>query len=215
MDDVLISQLPVTLLRSTLRVLVSQGTSVQKPFVEHVRKHLTESPPPYPSPEDLFSSDSVPTPAILDYLASTRCLFSSKLVVEAIPYLTYFVRSIPAGKARWTAGSTLELTLEQASGDIIQAIQALKELNLQRDGELWSLLENLDSTLLDCGSYCEKSSLSYPFTRATLQVHDAMQLLFPDSFTPSSGNVSAFAFYVLFSYLCTSAQSIPYSEHVS
>lgn len=102
MDDVLISQrtsygrqlyyllsdtcpVPPNLLRSSLRLLVSQGAVAQQAFVQHVRKRLTESPPPKPAPKEMFQEHGVPSSAALEVSSSTRCLFSSKLVPESLP----------------------------------------------------------------------------------------------------------------------------------
>lgn len=78
------------LLRSALRTLVSQGATTQRPFVEHIRKRLQESPPPLTDAHALFpqssgGDNSVVSQACLDYIASTRCVFSSKLAIEALP----------------------------------------------------------------------------------------------------------------------------------
>jgi hypothetical protein len=76
---------PPSILRSALRSLVAQGSSIQKAFVDHVRRRLRESPPPYPTAIDLFPYDDDTSPVALNFLANTRCLFSSKMVQEAMP----------------------------------------------------------------------------------------------------------------------------------
>lgn len=62
---------------------------VQRPFVEHIRKRLLESPPPLTDARELFPPSSPPqgavSPACLEYITSTRCIFSSKLAKEALP----------------------------------------------------------------------------------------------------------------------------------
>lgn len=77
---------PPALLRSALRTIVSQGSTTQRPFVEHIRRRLAESPPPFTDARVLFprAGDAVSQPC-LDYMASTRCVFSSKLAREALP----------------------------------------------------------------------------------------------------------------------------------
>lgn len=77
---------PPALLRSSLRTLVSQGPTNQQAFVEHVRKQLSKEPhPPLTDARVLFPQGGVASRACLDYVALTRCFFSSKLAVEAIP----------------------------------------------------------------------------------------------------------------------------------
>lgn len=73
------------LLRSALRTLVSQGSTTQQPFVAHIRKRLQESPPPFLDALELFPESGVVSPACSEYIASTRCVFSSKLATEALP----------------------------------------------------------------------------------------------------------------------------------
>lgn len=77
--------MPPALLRSALRTLVSQGSTTQQPFVAHIRKRLQESPPAFTSPSELFSGPGVVSQACSEYIASTRCVFSSKLAAEALP----------------------------------------------------------------------------------------------------------------------------------
>lgn len=76
---------PPVLLRSALRTLVSQGSVTQRPFVEHIRKRLQESPPPLTDARELFPAGGVVSQACLEYIASTRCVFSSKLATESLP----------------------------------------------------------------------------------------------------------------------------------
>ncbi|PSR74684.1 hypothetical protein BD289DRAFT_487345 [Coniella lustricola] len=97
MDDVLISNLSPVLLRSALRTLVSQGATTQRPFVEHIRRRLQETPPPLTDAQELFpqslrgsndgnhTSSGVVSQACSEYIALTRCVFSSKLAMEALP----------------------------------------------------------------------------------------------------------------------------------
>ncbi|EEQ34582.1 aldo/keto reductase/Endoribonuclease L-PSP [Microsporum canis CBS 113480] len=86
MDDVLISNLPPVYLRSVLRTLLSHNPANQKPFVEHIRSRLQESPPALTEATELFPSADTVSPACVEYIGLTRCLFSSKLAEEAIGY---------------------------------------------------------------------------------------------------------------------------------
>ncbi|KAK0431357.1 aldo-keto reductase [Armillaria borealis] len=177
MDDVLISQLPTPLLRSALRALVSQGSAAQKTFVEHVRARLRESTPAFPPARDLFKDQA----SSATYLSSTRCLFSSKMVQDSLLHLAHFLRCIPEAKIRWNSNDALELTLEKACGDIVQAVQALKESRPEPTLDLENLLRRLRSALTACQSYCYSNNLSYPFTRSLLQLEDVLALLYPSS----------------------------------
>ncbi|KAI1806281.1 aldo/keto reductase [Daldinia bambusicola] len=182
MDDCLISNLPPAALRSALRLLVSQGASTQQPFVEHIRSRFYENPPHFDEPEKLFPGDGVVSEACLAYLAQTRCIFSCKLSEESFPYLRHFLEAIPRAKVRWTEGGELAMLLAKFDGDIVQAVQALKEsspeLNPKLSGSINSLLANLGN----CRWYCEDlhPPLPFPFARAMRQVKDVLAILFPE-----------------------------------
>ncbi|KIK64370.1 hypothetical protein GYMLUDRAFT_220864 [Collybiopsis luxurians FD-317 M1] len=176
MDDVLISQLPPTILKSSLRALVSQNATAQKLFVEHVRRQLRASLPGYPPATELFGK----TPSYAQFLASIRCLFSSKMASESLPYLTHLLESIPLARARWQSNDKLEITLEQACGDIVQAIQALKESRPSATRELQERLFNLRAAIDGCELYSKTNNLSFLFGRAQLQVDDTLGIIFPD-----------------------------------
>lgn len=83
----LLRPVPPVLLRSALRALISQGTATQRPFFEHIRTQLLESPPVFTGAAVLFPSGSygLVSPECLRYMAGTRCIFSSKLAKEALP----------------------------------------------------------------------------------------------------------------------------------
>ncbi|KAK7040302.1 hypothetical protein VNI00_009770 [Paramarasmius palmivorus] len=185
MDDVLISQLPASILRSSLRAMISQGLAAQATFVEHVRRRLKESPPPYIPADELFSGES---PRHAEYLVLTRCLFSSKLASESLPYFTHFLRSVPQANANWNPDDPLEHSLQTACGDMVQAVQALKESRPVLTDEHREDLIQLYSALDECETYCGTKQLSYPFHRARRQVEDLLSLQFPDfSPRPTSG----------------------------
>lgn len=78
--------MPPVLLRSALRTLISEGAANQRPFVEHIRTQLLESPPAFTDATVLFppGNDGLVSQECLRYIASTRCLFSSKLAKEAL-----------------------------------------------------------------------------------------------------------------------------------
>jgi hypothetical protein len=80
---------PPNLLRSSLRTLVAQGSTTQRPFVEHIRKRLREMPPAFPDPLSLFPPNGVDVEQAKkerdEYLALTRCMFSCKLAQDSLP----------------------------------------------------------------------------------------------------------------------------------
>lgn len=79
--------MPPVLLRSALRVLISQGAATQRPFVEHIRSQILRSPPAFTDASALFplGEGGLVSQECLRYLASTRCIFSSKLAETALP----------------------------------------------------------------------------------------------------------------------------------
>ncbi|KAL0070562.1 hypothetical protein AAF712_002401 [Marasmius tenuissimus] len=182
MDDVLISQLPLSVLKSSLRLMISRMPGARQVFSDHVRGRLGETLPGFTSPESLFSATD---PLCTRFMASVRCLFSSKLAVESLPYLTHFVTGISKAEARWEPNGELEQCLNKTCGDIVQAIQAVKESLLNASSEattqelLQTNLTNLSNALRECEEYCVSVGLAYPFTRAQSQVEDSIALLFP------------------------------------
>ncbi|KAI0203469.1 putative aryl-alcohol dehydrogenase [Astrocystis sublimbata] len=183
MDDVLIANLPPEHLRSALRVLIAEGSSTQKPFVEHIRQKLLNPEPELVPAEVLFPRIDVLTPDCTKYQALIRCIFSSKMAQQSLPHLTHLVNSLSVARAGWMIGSELHQTLGDFAGDIVQAIQALKESNPSKTEELESQLANLHAALQQCRDYCEAyapQSLEYPFQRSERQVADALHLFYPD-----------------------------------
>ncbi|KAI1101260.1 aldo/keto reductase [Jackrogersella minutella] len=177
MDDCLISNLPPATLRSTLRLLVSQGSVTQRPFVEHVRAQFRKNPPGFEAPERLFPGADIVTPECLAYLAQTRCMFSCKLAQDSLPYLEHFAKAITRMDVKLRApSSNMAKTLLQFDGDIVQAIQALKESRPEPTPELLTSLKNLLASVDDCEGKCG----SFPFARSQRQLRDVIKILFPD-----------------------------------
>ncbi|TKA26809.1 hypothetical protein B0A50_04255 [Salinomyces thailandicus] len=184
MDDVLIANLPVTWLQSSLRTLVSQGSSTQQPFVQHVRNRLLESPPPLLEPDVLFPNATDVSQKCVDYLALTRCIFSSKLAEFSLPYLTHFVQCLVERQTTWANRSQLERVMVQFDGDIVQAVQALKESRSTHSPELLDQLERLVSALEQFRTYSSTNiDLKFPFRRAERQTKDLLLGWYPESKT--------------------------------
>lgn len=100
--------------------------------------------------------------------------------------LDHFVSSISHAHATWTVGSDLHKALEAFAGDIVQAIQALKESNPPKDEILESQLIKLHSSLQECRQYCEAhepQALAYPFQRSERQVADVLHIFYPSHST--------------------------------
>ncbi|KAI0595486.1 aldo/keto reductase [Biscogniauxia sp. FL1348] len=181
MDDVLISNLPPEYLRSALRVLIAQGSATQKPFVQHIRQQLSKNARELPPPDELFPNTDNLTPTCKEFLSLTRCLFSCKLVQESLRYFAHILASIITEKARWSPGSEFEASLETLGGDIVQAMQALKESKPTPTAILRQKIEELSTRLHDCRSYCKHNysePLAYPFARVERQVADTLLILF-------------------------------------
>ncbi|KAJ4477191.1 aldo/keto reductase [Lentinula aciculospora] len=178
MDDVLIAQLPPLILRSALRALVSQGKTSQAIFVDHVQRRLKASPPSFIPSTELFDSKA---PKAHEFLASVRCMFSSKMAIESLPYFSYFFTCITQACLLWTTDSELEAMFIRACGDVVQAMQALKESRPSKTGDLRSKLVDLQQALFTCDTYSLEQKLTRPFIRARVQVDDAYSWLFPDS----------------------------------
>lgn len=102
------------------------------------------------------------------------------LFVENNPSFIHFLASIPVARVRWRSNDELELALGQACGDIVQAIQALKESRSSPTQELQERLLNLRTVLDECESYSVSNNLQFLFVRAQLQVDDALRLIFPE-----------------------------------
>ncbi|KAH9841238.1 Aldo keto reductase [Teratosphaeria destructans] len=180
MDDVLISNLPVELLRSSLRCLVAHGASVQQPFVRHVRQRLLEAPPGLVGAERMFDGATTPSPACLEYLAQVRCMFSSKLATEALPYVSHFVDCLSATATRPSPGSELARTVAAFGGDAVQAVQALKETKPAATPALRSELQRLLDAFSAYRKTCDGSDESpFPLARPERTVKDAFEQFFP------------------------------------
>lgn len=95
--------------------------------------------------------------------------------------ITYFVQSIEAAQILWTQGSELEKILDKFSGDVVQAMQALKETAPAADAVLEKLLQTLLAAFASCEKYCASKNLENPFKRASRQVRDSTAYFFPDS----------------------------------
>lgn len=98
--------------------------------------------------------------------------------------LIHFVDALRLAGAQWSDGSELEADLEKFGGDIVQAVQALKESRPEPTEALESQLFKLWASLEECRAYCESMEPKapvYPFTRSARQVKDVFGLLFPES----------------------------------
>ncbi|KAI0108979.1 putative aryl-alcohol dehydrogenase [Nemania sp. FL0031] len=194
MDDVLITNLPPEHLRSALRILISQGATTQQPFVQHIRQRLLDSPPGLATPRILFPIPNKLTPEFTEYLAYTRCLFSSKLAQESLHYIDFLVKCLREAETNWSVGSELYQSLTRFDGDIVQAVQALKESNPPKNNELESKLVQLHSSLQEFRQYCHQfretvdSPLDYPFERSERQVADVLHMFYPSRLAPSESD---------------------------
>ncbi|TGJ83483.1 hypothetical protein E0Z10_g5312 [Xylaria hypoxylon] len=183
MDDVLISNLPPEYLRSALRVLIAQGSATQQAFVRHIRQRLVNPHAGLDLTRVLFPVAGVLTEDCTRHLAFIRCLFSSKMVQLSLSYIDDFIRALLNANPSWTVDSELRQTLGDFSGDIVQAMQALKEVDPPKDDELESQLVKLHLSLRECRHYCEAHEpevLDYPFQRSERQVADVLHIFYPN-----------------------------------
>jgi hypothetical protein len=97
--------------------------------------------------------------------------------------LQHLVFSLRHVRATWTVDSALHQALAGFAGDIVQAMQALKEANPRRGAMLEAQISALLSYLEDCRWYCEEARLDYPLWRAERQVADTLYLLYPRNWT--------------------------------
>lgn len=110
------------------------------------------------------------------------------------PSLTHFVKSLREARARWSPGDELDRVLDQVSGDIVQAIQALKESRPETTPALFDELYGLLTSFGALHSYCSSSApkaLGYPFVRAERQVRDVLSFLYPGAAASLSSSEAA------------------------
>lgn len=91
---------------------------------------------------------------------------------------------LQAARARWAPGDDLARVLDQVSGDVVQAIQALKESRPEATSAFYDELQGLLNSLEATSSYCSSATpqaLGYHFTRAERQVRDVIGLLYPEA----------------------------------
>jgi len=101
--------------------------------------------------------------------------------------LQHLLASLINAGVTWEVDSALHRELAGFAGDIVQAMQALKEANPPRTESLHVKLSTLLRLLNNCREYCEKSRLDYPLLRAERQVADTLYLLYPpNSLVPNT-----------------------------
>lgn len=96
---------------------------------------------------------------------------------------------IAEAEATWTPGDELARVLDQFCGDIVQAVQALKECKPEPTPGLLASLQALLASLNDCARYSSAAPngpLTFPFTRAERQVRDVVGFLYPEVGLPPS-----------------------------
>lgn len=91
------------------------------------------------------------------------------------------MNAIRLGEAQWSEASDLHLALGKFGGDIVQALQAIKESKAEPTVQLQEELETLMKSLRECREYCRRANVPYPFTRAERPVRDLIGLMYPES----------------------------------
>lgn len=98
------------------------------------------------------------------------------------------MNAIRLGEAKWSEASDLHLALGKFGGDIVQALQAIKESKAEPTVQLQEELETLMKSLRECRDYCHRANLLYPFTRAERPVRDLTGLMYPESISGSDAD---------------------------
>lgn len=101
--------------------------------------------------------------------------------------------SIAEAKVTWTTGDDLDKIFDKFSGDIVQAVQALKEsrpdTTTTTNPELLTSLQALLAAFTSCAAYTAAAgNLKYPLTRAERQVRDVVSFLYPGVTLPPSSS---------------------------
>lgn len=94
------------------------------------------------------------------------------------------MESLREAGARWSPGDALDVVLALFSGDVVQAVQALKESGPGTTSALFDELQCLSASLEAASDYCsgaKPQALGYPFTRAERQVRDVISSLYPEA----------------------------------
>ncbi|CAD6581502.1 MAG: hypothetical protein CYPHOPRED_001593 [Cyphobasidiales sp. Tagirdzhanova-0007] len=178
MDDVLISQLPIPMVRAAMRHLVAMCPKGSQLLSKNVKKQFLEQSPPLPKAEQLFPGRGTQG-QLAEYMALTRCLLSCHAIDECLVYLTHLYNAIPQAAVSWKEDPGLATTLEQISGDTVQAIQSIKESVSDEPSDLRPGLTALIDALRNCARFCQEHALPFPFSRAAYSVADVIELLFP------------------------------------
>ncbi|KAF5391541.1 hypothetical protein D9757_002348 [Collybiopsis confluens] len=177
MDDVLIAALDPSVLRTVTRAFVSQGPLAHVTLLNHVQNWLKTSPPRFVPHTELFD---VSGPGYPQYLSNVRCMFTSQMPAESLPYLSHFSVCVVQAGLLWLSDDECEAMLASFCGDIVQAMQALKECRPTRTDELKDSLLSLLKALMSCETYSLEKNLTSPWSGALLQVEDVFLWFFPD-----------------------------------
>ncbi|KIK63070.1 hypothetical protein GYMLUDRAFT_72306 [Collybiopsis luxurians FD-317 M1] len=178
MDDVLIAALDPSVLRAVIRTFVSQGAFAHTTLLNHVQNWLKTSPPRFIPHRELFNTTS---PSYPQFLADVRCMFTGQMPAESLPYLSHFLVSVTQAGLLWSPDDEHEAILTRFCGDVVQAMQALKECCPSPTDELKDRLLGLQKALIACETYSSDKGLTSPWWGALLQVEDALVWFFPDA----------------------------------
>ncbi|KAF6803540.1 Flagellar radial spoke protein 5 [Colletotrichum sojae] len=186
---------------------------MQNVFVNHVQARLVESPVPFPNTHALLGDDGGLSRPCLDFLAWNRCLFSAKLAKPAlekyvkihVESLTRIIQAMALVKNENSQpAEVLESSLHIIDGDIVQAIQSLKEIKPGQDSELGDQLRNLVTSLENYKrgpDGWDSDDAEYMFSRSERQTKDALAALFPESIAPSAARSRPYQFPRIFNGL--------------
>jgi hypothetical protein len=104
--------------------------------------------------------------------------------------LTHFIKS--TSQTKWSTDSQLSEILETFNGDVVHAMQAIKEiamfLSAETNNNLYmrKAFENLLDAVIESRAFCATMDLKYPFDRSERQIRDTMSFFWPEHIIPIS-----------------------------
>lgn len=113
-------------------------------------------------------------------------------------------------------GDDLDRVLDQVSGDIVQAVQALKESKPETTSALFDELQGLLTKFEAISSYCSSATpqaLGYPFTRAERQVRDVISFLCPGAAASPPSSEAARIIRISATKRCVDIESFRLGPH--
>lgn len=100
-------------------------------------------------------------------------------MADLVSSIVHFIKALTSRPVICRRDSEVEEVITTFGGDIVQAIQALKEASPELSDELHSSLKALHEALICYSRLCEtQPDTEYPFGRAERQTSDVLMILF-------------------------------------